>query len=201
MRRIDKTRILSTTYKEWLDRLDRENLDHPVNETYRLDVVMNLLYCQGGVCAYTEMRLCPPDLLDGQKWVNGRFKEKIGKIDKFGSLDHFDPRLKKKKFWNWENLFMVFTDINPKKGAQAVDEILKPDLPGYDPFKLLAYSDTTHMFAPSPEVEDETLRQRIDRMIDVLQINHGQIRYERKTFFARIKCNNERKKIFLNGGE
>jgi len=114
MRRIDKTRILSTKYKEWVDRLDRENLDHPKKETYKLDVVMNLFYCQGGVCAYTEMRLCPPNLLDEQKWVNGRYKGKKEEIDKFGSLDHFDPRLKEKKFWKWENLFMVHTDINFK---------------------------------------------------------------------------------------
>lgn len=167
--------------------MERDNLKHPEKSKYRLDVVMNLFYCQGGVCAYTELPLCPPDLLDDQKWKNGRYKGKKGEIDKFGSLDHFDPLLKKNQFWKWENLFMVHTDINSKKTDEKVDEILKPDSPGYDPFKLLAYSDTTHMFAPSPDVEDETLRKRIDRMIDVLQINHGMVRYERETFFAQIK--------------
>jgi len=192
MRRIDKTRILSTKYKDWVDQRDHDNLDHPERSKYRVDVVMNLFYCQEGVCAYTEIPLCPHDLLDEQKWKNGRYKGKKGKIDKFGSLEHFDPSLKKKKSWKWENLFMVHTDINSKKSDAPVDEILKPDLPSYDPFKLLAYSDKTHRFAPSPDIADETLRQRIDRMIDVLQLNHGMIRDERINFFALVQCKNER---------
>jgi hypothetical protein len=186
MRRLDKTRILSTKYKDWVDQLERENLDHPGESKYRVDVVMNLFYCQGGICAYTEIPLCPLHMLDEKKWENGRYKEK--KVDKFGSLDHFNPDSKTKKSWKWENLFMVHTDINSKKGAQEVDEILKPDLPGYDPFKLLSYSDTTHMFSPSPYIEDEILRERIDRMIDVLQLNHGMVRDERESFFKESNC-------------
>ncbi|MCU0288257.1 MAG: hypothetical protein MUF15_17910 [Acidobacteria bacterium] len=67
MRRINKTCILSTGYKDWVDKMDRDNLEHPEKSRYRLDVVMNLFYCQGGVCAYTELPLCPPNLLDEQK--------------------------------------------------------------------------------------------------------------------------------------
>ena len=185
MRRIDKTKILSTHYKKWLVRLNRDKIKHPSQKrTYYNDVMMNLLYCQKGVCAYTEMRLCDPELLNEDNWEEGKYKS--GKVDKFGSLDHFDPRLKKDKYWEWDNLFAISLDINVKKGAKEVDEILKPDSPLYDPFKLLEYNARTHLFVPHRDIEDRDLRERIKRMLKVLQVNHHTVSYHRKTFFNRI---------------
>jgi hypothetical protein len=188
MRKIDKTKILSTQYKKWVDRLNRDKVKHPEqNRTYYNDVMMNLLHCQKGVCAYTEMIICNPELLDDGNWKNGRYKSK--KVDRLGSLDHFDPRLKKDKYWEWDNLFVISLDINVKKGAKGVDDILKPDSPQYDPFKLLEYNAITNLFGPHRDIEDRDLRERIKRMIKVLQLNHNTVCYHRKTFFYRIAWN------------
>lgn len=185
MRKIDKTGILSTQYKNWLDQLNRDKVKHPgQNRNYYIDVVMNLLYCQKGVCAYTEMIICNPELLTEDKWENGRYKYK--KVDRLGSLEHFNPRLKEDKYWEWDNLFAISLDINVKKGDKEVDDILKPDTPQYDPFKFLEYNEQTHLFAPHRDIEDKALIERIKRMIRVLQINHNTVCYERKTFFHRI---------------
>ena len=185
MRKIDKTKILSTQYKKWVDRLNRDKIIHPAQKrTYYNDVMMNLLHCQKGVCAYTEMIICNPELLDEKNWKNGRYKSR--KVDRLGSLEHFDPQLKKDKYWEWDNLFAISLDINVKKGAQEVDDILKPDSPQYDPFKLLEYNAQTHRFAPHCDIEDSDLRERIKRMLKVLQVNHDTVRYHRKTFFNRI---------------
>ena len=184
MRKIDKTKILSTQYKKWVDRLNRDKVKHPKKRTYYNDVMMNLLHCQKGVCAYTEMIICNPELLDEENWKNGRYKSK--KVDRLGSLEHFDPQLKKDKYWEWDNLFAISLDINVKKGAQEVDDILKPDSPQYDPFKLLEYNSRTHFFVPHRDIEDKDLRERIKRMLKVLQVNHNTVCYHRKTFFNRI---------------
>lgn len=148
MQFIDKSdsQILSTEYKQWVDGLEKGNNVHPENSKYRPDVVMNLLYCQKGVCAYTEMRLCASELVSKSKWKNGRYKEPPP--DKFGSLEHFDPRLKIERFWKWENLFMVHSDINTKKGRRDVDDILKPDSPGYDPSNYWSTTLTLISFLP-----------------------------------------------------
>ena len=185
MRKIDKTKILSTQYKKWVDRLNRDKVKHPdQNRTYYNDVMMNLLHCQKGVCAYTEMIICNPELLSEENWKNGGYKYK--KVERLGSLEHFDPRLKKDKYWEWDNLFAISLDINVKKGAKEVDDILKPDSPQYDPFKLLEYNARTHLFVPHRDIEVRDLRERIKRMLKVLQVNHNTVCYHRKTFFNRI---------------
>ena len=185
MRRIDKTKILSSKYKEWLDKLDRDKVKHPPHSrTYYTDVVMNLLHCQKGVCAYTEMFLCNPGLLSEDKWENGRYAKK--KTEHFGELEHFDPKLKEKKFWEWDNLFVIHSDINRLKRDKDVDDIPKPDSPGYDPDKLLEYDDDTHIFIPHTGIKNKTERQRIGRMIDVLQLNHDTVRCEREIFLKKV---------------
>lgn len=185
MRKIDKTVILSTQYKKWLDQLNRDKAKHPSqSDKYYDDVVMNLLHCQKGVCAYTEMLVCNPELLTEDKWEDGWYKPE--KVERFGSLEHFDPQLKEDKYWEWDNLFVISLDINVKKGAKEVDEILKPDSPAYDPFKLLEYNEQTHLFVPHRDIEDNSLRERIKKMIKVLHINHDTVCYKRKTFFYQI---------------
>jgi hypothetical protein len=57
-----------------------------------------------------------------------------------------------------------------------VDDILKPDSPYYDPYKLLAYDDEEHIFYANPEIEDENLIKRIQSMIKVLGLNYGTIK-------------------------
>ncbi|MCU0289599.1 MAG: hypothetical protein MUF15_24800 [Acidobacteria bacterium] len=188
MRKIDKTRIISTQYKNWLDQLNHDNVKHPSqSDKYYDDVLMSLLHCQKGVCAYTEMIICNPALLSEDKWENGRYK---CKSERFGSLEHFDPKLKEDKYWDWDNLFVVSLDINVKKGDKEVDDILKPDTPQYDPFKLLEYNEQTHLFVPHRDIEDNTLRERIKKMIKVLHINHDTVCYKRKTFFYQITWQN-----------
>jgi hypothetical protein len=155
----------------------------PHSRTYYDDVVMNLLHCQKGVCAYTEMLLCNSRLLTEDNWKNGKYK--TTHPDHFGDLEHFDPRLKKERFWDWGNLFVVHSDINRLKRDKEVDDILKPDSPAYDPKELLEYDEYTHIFIPHTEIEDENVVERIRRMIEVLQINHDTVRHERETFLKK----------------
>ncbi len=181
MRKIDKTKILSGQYKDWVDKLDRDNVEHPHDSrTYYYDVVMNLLYCQKGVCAYTEMFLCNPALFSENKWKNGKYQLKSPEC--FGELDHFDPGLKKEKYWEWKNLFVIASRINKRKGAQEVDDVLKPDSSHYDPMELLEYNDRFHIFIPHTGIKDEARRKNIQRMIEVLQLNYDLVSRERRRF-------------------
>ena len=75
MRKIDKTKILSTEYKKWEEHFEKNNEPHSkynsIDNKYYNDVVMNLLFCQKGLCAYTEIELCSPDVINEQNWKNG----------------------------------------------------------------------------------------------------------------------------------
>jgi hypothetical protein len=185
MRKIDKTKILSSKYKTWLDKLNRDQVKHPEGgSTYYDDVVMNLLHCQIGVCAYTEMSLCNPELLNENNWKNGRYTQR--RPEAIGELDHFDHKLKKDQYWEWENLFVVLERINRRKGAKEVDDILKPDLSTYDPIKLLEYNERYHIFIPHTGIEDETVRERIQRMIEVLHVNYDFVCRERRRFLKEV---------------
>lgn len=66
MQKIDKNydEILSTKYKTWVDNLEKNKKKHPESRTYYDDVVMDLYRCQKGVCAYTEMFICPEKYFD-----------------------------------------------------------------------------------------------------------------------------------------
>ena len=67
MRKIDKSEILSTIYKKWEEGLEKNNQQHPkYDKTTRFyeDIVMNLYYCQNGLCAYTEQILADEELFD-----------------------------------------------------------------------------------------------------------------------------------------
>jgi hypothetical protein len=202
MRRIDKSKILSTEYKKWVDELDRSGEKHPDKyDRYYTDVVMNLLYCQGGVCAYTEIFLCKQELLKESNWVNGIYlrKKKRNKceipvyynnegeeIDFNVNLDHFDPEKKKDNSWDWDNLFVTESKINNQKRDVAVYDILKPDSPNYDPFRLLVYDIDSHQFSPHGDLSDEE-SERVKWMIAALGLNRGRIRDEREEFLNRIR--------------
>lgn len=177
MRRIVKTCHLSTVYKNWHDALEAGNSDHPeysAAHQYYVDVVMNLLHCQNGLCAYTEMVLCPTDSFEANKWNAGRYG--AAKPEWMGQLEHFDSTLKPKKGWLWGNLFVVASDINTKvKGQRAVDSSLKPDAADYDPREKLEYNVSMHVFVARSDLSD-ALRARVTTMIQTLGLNHGTVR-------------------------
>lgn len=188
MRKIDKTKILSTNYKSWEEELEINGQDHPrynssKNEHY-IDVAMNLLYNQGGLCAYTEMRLCPLELLTRDKWHEGGYLNRKPEIK--GQLDHFDPSLKINKGWMWNNFFFIDTDVNTKvKGKQEVDAIMKPDDPDYSEDQLLNYDIENHIFFANTEL-DKGIQDRINAMILTLGINFGPVIDLRKDYLRNI---------------
>ncbi|MCK4763794.1 MAG: hypothetical protein KAW12_16450 [Candidatus Aminicenantes bacterium] len=185
MRKIDKSKILSTEYKKWADKLDRDKAEHPHDSrSYYYDVFMNLLHCQKGVCAYTEMFLCNPALLEENNWKKGGYIKE--KPECLGELEHFDPALKRDRYWQWGNLFVIASKINKRKGRKEVDDILKPDAPHYNPFELLEYNEKYHIFIPHTGIEDEEKRERIRRMIEVLHLNFDFVRRERRKFLKGI---------------
>jgi hypothetical protein len=204
MKKINKKQQLSTVYKKWENDLEEKNTPHPKYNSsqgeYYIDIVMDLLRCQNGLCAYTEVQLCPPQYLTEDKWVDGRYKEHIeGKVHN-GQLEHFDERLKwkeksknvdtvsdviyQKKDWLWSNLFLVDTDTNNRKSTKSIDDILKPDLDNYDPFKLFDYSSVTHMFTPNTDLP-KSEQDRIRTMIDVLGINFTNVVDKRRQVVTR----------------
>ncbi|MCD4736327.1 MAG: hypothetical protein K8R53_09805 [Bacteroidales bacterium] len=186
MKKIDKTKILSAKYKNWEEDFEKKKENHPEYNSsankYYLDVVMNLLNIQRGLCAYTEMRLCSNDAISENKWKNGRYSDEKPEI--FGQLDHFNPELKDTKGWLWDNFFFVDTDINTKvKRKVEIDEILKPDTVHYDEDKLLEYNCEKHIFFPNSELP-EPEQQRIKEMILKLGINFDPVVDKRRRFLA-----------------
>lgn len=174
MRKIDKQCTLSTNYRQWEQQLTSPHPDYTSSRhQFYKDIVTQLLACQEGLCAYTERRLCAEDCYNTSHWANGIYQNPKPEFE--GELDHFDPTRKTDEAWAWDNFFVVSTHINQKiKGKKRVDYILKPDAPQYDPFRLLAYNPTTHLFTPNPTltiIEQE----RIQTMIDTLGINFGPI--------------------------
>lgn len=195
MRKLDKTQIISSLYKKWLDDLEEKNIPHPKynssqNEFY-LDIVMNLFNIQDGLCAYTEQLLCDNKFYDKENWDSGKYQNIRPEFN--GQLEHFDESLKSKsndiegiKDWLWTNFFMVESDTNTKiKGKKQVEKdssgkyILKPDEPEYNEFELLEYDIKTHRFRANRNQSHE-LKAKIDRMIDILGLNYGVISRKRQ---------------------
>ncbi|HNG63681.1 MAG TPA: hypothetical protein PLK54_07995, partial [Ferruginibacter sp.] len=126
------------------------------NNTYYYDIIANLLWVQQGLCAYTEMYLIDKNTVAPKKWEKGKFK----KFEFLGQLDHFDPSLKPKKGWEWNNFFVIHSDVNTKrKRDKKIHGIIKPDEEYYDPFEFLEYDFKTHNFLPnrSKSIKDQQL--------------------------------------------
>jgi len=176
MRKLDKTKILSTTYKRWEENLEISKQSHPnysSENEYFIDIFTNLLNIQKGLCAYTEKFICNSGKISDGKWINGRFKNQEINIKPFckgGNLDHFNPDLKNNKAFLWDNLFFIDTDANQFKRNKPVNEILKPDLPDYDEFKLLEYDAECHFFIANTDLDLEKQAQ-VNTMILGLGIN------------------------------
>ena len=187
MRKLDKSKILSTKYKAWEETLENNAENHPkYNSTsgkYFTDIFTNLLNIQGGLCAYTEKFLCKPEKVKDTNWIDGRFKTQDLTIKPFckgGNLEHFNPDFKKNKAWLWDNLFFVDTDVNNYKSKKPVSNILKPDTDDYDEFKLLEYDKDEHIFIANVDLEEEEETQ-INDMIETLGINL--VKDEREVYF------------------
>ena len=192
MQKIDKTtgKILSTAYSAWLN---NEEVSHEGgNRYYYDDVAMNLFKCQSGVCAYTEMYICPSELYTDNNWTKGRYKisdaAKYSRVDHLGELEHYDAADKKVSYWNWDNLFMIHAKINSIKSNAVTVPYLKPDLAEYSPEKYFDYDDDTHRFIPNTDIEDSKMIAEIQNMIDhVLCLNHGVVRNERSNYISNLK--------------
>ena len=188
MRKIDKTTILSTIYKQWEELLETHpEYDSSKNKFY-YDVMMNLFHCQDGLCAYTEQMLCIPDFYDTQNWDEGIYKKPSNWSVK-GQLEHFDAKKKKEKGWLWDNFFMADADVNTKiKRTNPVDEILKFDRPDYDEFELLEYNSQGHIFIANTTLE-ESIQERINKMLFILGVNHEPVRTVREEYLEiQLRC-------------
>ncbi len=177
MRRLDKTKILSTEYRNWEQNLENSGTLHPTYNSsdgeFYVDIFTNLLHIQEGLCAYTESALCDKQKVTETEWENGRFKLQGINIKPFckgGNLEHFNPDLKTNKAWLWDNFFFIDTDDNNLKQKKSVDTILKPDTPEYDEFRLLSYDPDLHIFYANTDLP-ESEQQRVNKMIDTLGLN------------------------------
>ncbi len=181
MRKLDKTKILASSYKAWHDKLEQEAQDHPEYSSrhrFYVDVVANLLWIQDGFCAYTEQFLFDKSELAEDNWNEGVYGK--GKFEFYGHLEHYDESLKATKGWLWSNLFVVHGDINTKnKGRKPVMYALKPDVDDYNPFYLLEYNFKEHRFVPNSN-RDFDLQEKILHDIKVLGLNFQALVQDRK---------------------
>jgi hypothetical protein len=187
MRKIDKTTILSTDYKKWEETLPELHPKYNSSKNkYYYDIVMNLFHCQNGLCAYTEMLLCPPDPFQEIIWENEKYPYPSDESIFNGQLDHFDSTKKDTQGWLWDNLFMVDSDTNRRKSTKDVDEILKPDREGYDPFLLLEYNSQINKFLANTELEVD-IQNTINHLLNnVLGVNHYLVTFKRRSIGDKI---------------
>jgi len=192
MKKIDKTILFSTEYYQWQRNLP---IPHPKKSQYYIDVFMELMHCQDGLCAYTEKQLCfDADWYTEKNWKDSSYVT-FKKKPCAGDLEHFDSTLKEQEYWKWENLFVADHECNNKKGSKQVDYILKPDCPNYDPFVLLEYNRETHFYHPNREKTTEE-KKRIQYMIDTLELNHLNLVAERKGIIEKTLQYNTEEKQF-----
>ncbi|KIM12980.1 MAG: hypothetical protein KU38_02760 [Sulfurovum sp. FS08-3] len=184
MRKIDKSTILSQNYKHSVQKFkkdEHEPYESKYKRDYYTDMKMSLLYCQKGLCAYTEQMLCEPIFIAENNWDNEKYKnlERLEKDKIQGDIDHFNKSLKSKNAFLWDNLFVVATHVNCRiKGRQEIIEgILKPDSNDYDPYKCLSWikDDTNkdmdiYIFSPNKNLSIDK-QKKIQKMIDILGLN------------------------------
>jgi len=172
MKKIDKSKILSKEYLEWMEALKEKHPEYKSSHKYIRDIKMNLLYCQNGLCAYTEEQLCDLELLKESCWKDGRYVQTLEDEDLVnGDLEHFDCTLKENQAYLWDNLFMANSNINCRvKGTKPVNPILKPDFESYDPFKYLEFDDKINKFLPNINLAEQE-KLDVAEMIETLGIN------------------------------
>ena len=193
MQKINKTagNIVALKYKDWLNKLPVSVNDGNYRHYYD-DVAMNLYRCQLGVCAYTEMHLCKPELYADGNWVKGKHKvpenAAYDRQGHCGEMDHFDPDDKKLRYWNWDNLFMIDASLNARKTNKPIVAYLKPDLPDYSPEKYFDYDPETNDYYPNTDIKDGNITNEIQYMInEVLYLNHPEVKYQRYNYLNLLK--------------
>lgn len=184
MRKIDKSRLLATKYKEWLDNLAANGESHPKYNSsgfkYYYDIVANLVWLQAGLCAYTERKMqdhrkCAPD-----KWTDGAFKQ----FQFSGQLDHYDASLKNNQGWDWDNFFLIDGDVNVKnKRNNRPNGILKPDVLTFHPNLYLEYKLPDHTFIPNRNLDFDT-QEKVRQDLTCLGLNFEPIIDIRKEYLA-----------------
>ncbi len=178
MRKIDKQTCLSKNYEKWVSTLGEEHPKYTSSAgDYYKDIVMSLFYCQRGLCAYTERRLCNPEKFSETLWVEneqGDMHYGSERPEYFGQLDHFNPDLKPSKGWSWDNFFMIDSDVNRGvKKRKVPDPIVKPDGAAYDP-NLLFQLLPDYRFEAHPDLES-SVREAVSTSINDLGINYGPV--------------------------
>lgn len=200
MKQINKTPFkLPSKYQKWLESNPADNKNF---RDFYDDIVMNLYRCQNGVCAYTESFICPTELFSENNWSTGEYiitdESEFSRVDHRGELEHFDAQNKNVQYWNWDNLFMIDSKINSIKTNKLVNDFLKPDLPDYNPELYFEYDDQTHRFIANTEIEDDELIAKIRYMIDeVLCLNHGVVKVDRKNYINELKDKKMRGQHFV----
>ena len=188
MRKLDKSVILSSKYKQWEEQVEWGK--HPkyntqsVKNKYYIDIVMNLLHIQQGVCAYTEISLCDPHKLIQDNWQDGKYRttsKSVSNICKGGELDHFNSTFKNGNSWLWDNFFFIDSDVNRRKSNLEIDNILKPDSPDYDENKYLEYDTDHHVFIANSDLPED-IQIRVENMIKILGMNS--VAYQRKIYLS-----------------
>lgn len=187
MKKIDKTVILSKNYEKWAANLGEEHPKYDSsNNKYYNDIKMSLLHCQDGLCAYTEEQLCDKELIKPNNWTDEKYATSLDNRTNLinGDLEHFDESLKEKQAWLWSNLFFVQGDINRKvKCSQAIQEILKPDAPNYDPYHYLAFDYKYNIFVANPKLTQQE-QDDVECMIRTLGINANS--FKRQSLIKRL---------------
>lgn len=175
MQKIDKSQILSSNYKTWHNGFgDIHPAYNSSNNEYYHDIKMSLLYCQKGLCAYTEEILCDEKYFNISNWNDVKYNTLLTQEQKNeiqGDLEHFDESLKPQKGWLWDNLFIAHVHVNRNiKKSKPIKNILKPDSPTYDPYKYLDFDYETGIFFPNTNLE-QSEKDDVAYMIEILGIN------------------------------
>lgn len=187
MRKIDKRVCIATEYEKWVNNLTKIPI-YRADYKYYKDIFMALLYCQNGLCAYTEMRLVESEVLQELLTsfnANGKFEGERPECD--ADVEHFDSSKKTVNGWDWHNLFVVYDSINRnvkrvREPERGIDEILKPDSSDYEPFRLLSYDANKHIFYANEELNDQNSCEKIENMIYVLGLNYASVKLRRKEY-------------------
>jgi hypothetical protein len=191
MKTINKTNNRATAFQNALTQHLANNTQHPdykegsFRRQFYKDVFMALLYCQGGLCAYTEELICDVEALREIDWQNGVYVGELIPQNRDADIEHFDSTLKTAQGWDWDNLFAVGVAINRKnKLAKGVHNFFKPDLPTHNPHDYLAYNFATHLFVVKPALKQNNPPQAEDvqDMINVLGLNYGTTKDRRKRY-------------------
>lgn len=184
MRKIDKSQLLAAKYKEWLDDLAAKGKKHPKYNSsgfkYYYDIVANLVWVQQGLCAYSERRMQDHHKCAPKNWKEGEYKQ----FQFAGQLDHYDAELKKNKGWDWDNFFLIDSDVNVKgKRMNRPNGILKPDIEAFDPNNYLEYKLPDHIFVPNRNLDFE-IQEKVRHDLTCLGLNFEPIIDIRKEYLA-----------------